>query len=318
MKFHISRIQNTDFDDVNQIYKTNPNVTFQHSLNFMSHHEGRFHDESIVVRFGNIVEAYLFAARSMSDSSVVVSHPGATFSGFVSRKQLRGLEYVEILEAVLQHFKDAGYKKFVYRDVPQIYCGVLNGDFKYSAFKNRAEIESILLSCVVDLSKTQTYSSRRSRILRKAPDNLELSGDWSHVDDYWTILSENLSSRHKASPVHTLREIKLLKGLFLKEIALLTAIDKRSGVPVAGVLIFKSERVWKAQYIASSEHGRGIGAADFLLDAIIRLGRADKIQFFDLGTSNEDSGLVLNDGLYRFKSEFGGEGVAYEQYRFQL
>jgi hypothetical protein len=39
---------------------------------------------------------------------------------------------------------------------------------------------------------------------------------------------------------------------------------------------------------------------------------------FDLGTSNRNSGLVLNDGLYDFKAQFGGGGVAYEFYELDL
>ena len=38
----------------------------------------------------------------------------------------------------------------------------------------------------------------------------------------------------------------------------------------------------------------------------------------DFGTSNENSGMYLNDGLYKYKTEFGGGGVVHEYFEFCL
>jgi lipid II:glycine glycyltransferase (peptidoglycan interpeptide bridge formation enzyme) len=49
------------------------------------------------------------------------------------------------------------------------------------------------------------------------------------------------------------------------------------------------------------------------------LGAADTgVRFFDFGISNENSGKVLNEGLYGFKSEFGCGGVVHEFYEIDL
>jgi hypothetical protein len=37
-----------------------------------------------------------------------------------------------------------------------------------------------------------------------------------------------------------------------------------------------------------------------------------------IGISTEQQGTVLNDGLYRFKSEFGGGGVVHEFFEIDL
>ena len=42
------------------------------------------------------------------------------------------------------------------------------------------------------------------------------------------------------------------------------------------------------------------------------------LQDFDFGISTEAEGMILNEGLYRFKSEFGGGGVVHEFYEMRL
>jgi lipid II:glycine glycyltransferase (peptidoglycan interpeptide bridge formation enzyme) len=76
--------------------------------------------------------------------------------------------------------------------------------------------------------------------------------------------------------------------------------------------------VWHAQYIASNESGNQVSALDAVFGAAIEEARAGGARYFDFGTSNESAGQVLNDGLFRFKSEFGGGGVAHEYYELAI
>jgi lipid II:glycine glycyltransferase (peptidoglycan interpeptide bridge formation enzyme) len=55
-----------------------------------------------------------------------------------------------------------------------------------------------------------------------------------------------------------------------------------------------------------------------IFDCAIQAARAEGKQWYDFGISNENHGVVLNDGLYRFKSEFGGGGAVHEFYELAL
>ena len=46
--------------------------------------------------------------------------------------------------------------------------------------------------------------------------------------------------------------------------------------------------------------------------------RARGACYFDFGISNEDEGRVLNEGLYRFKYEFGAGSAVHEFYELDL
>jgi len=77
-------------------------------------------------------------------------------------------------------------------------------------------------------------------------------------------------------------------------------------------MIFCSAACWHAQYIASNEEGRSLGAVDGCLGLAISQASQESIPFFSLGISNEPVSNELNHSLYKFKKEFGGGGVVHE------
>jgi lipid II:glycine glycyltransferase (peptidoglycan interpeptide bridge formation enzyme) len=87
---------------------------------------------------------------------------------------------------------------------------------------------------------------------------------------------------------------------------------------VAGVLLFITPTAHHAQYIASSGTGYAISALDLVFEYAIKAARNQDKRWFDFGISNENEGKLLNDGLYRFKSEFGGGGTVHEFYELKL
>ena len=86
---------------------------------------------------------------------------------------------------------------------------------------------------------------------------------------------------------------------------------------VAGVIIFECRRVAHVQYIASGEEGRTYGALDLLFRHLINE-RYKQFDYLDLGTSNENDGRVLNEGLIFQKEGFGGRAVCYDTYEVSI
>jgi lipid II:glycine glycyltransferase (peptidoglycan interpeptide bridge formation enzyme) len=107
-----------------------------------------------------------------------------------------------------------------------------------------------------------------------------------------------------------------LLGRVPDDIAVVVA--RHGGTPVAGVVLFDGARVSHAQYIASSSAGNDAGALDAVFGHCLARARTRGARYFDFGTSNLDEGRVLNEGLYGFKSQFGGGGVPYERYELDL
>jgi hypothetical protein len=129
---------------------------------------------------------------------------------------------------------------------------------------------------------------------------------------FWNeILSVNLEQKHGVSPVHSLKEIEKLKQLFPEHIRQFNVYhnDKL----VAGTTIFESQNVAHCQYISGDENKNALGSLDFLHHYLITKVFKDK-KYFDFGSSNEDNGMKINEGLQYWKEGFGARTIIHEFY----
>jgi hypothetical protein len=286
------------------------NATLLHTRRFLSYHGERFKDSSVLIVDSDRIVGIFPAATSPTDPSLVISHPGATYGGLVHHGWLTGMRMIEALTALCEYYVSRSYRRLLYKPTPHIYANAPAQDDLYALFRLGAQLVRCELSCAIDLAKRQPPSERRRRGLRKAKKTVTLSSDPSLLGELWEVITNNLVRRHQARPVHTLGELDWLMGRFPQEIPIHCALLE--GRVEAGVVFFNSLHVWHAQYIASTERGHHVSALDAVFEAAIAAARSTGASFFDFGTSNENGGKVLNEGLYRFKSEFGGGGVAHQ------
>lgn len=292
------------------------NATLLHTRKFLSYHGERFVDASVLIFESGRLVGVIPAARALHDSTLVVSHPGTTYGGIVHQGWLSGERMIEAFVQLKAHYRGCGYTKLLYKPLPHGYARVPSQDDLYALFRLGAQRVRCDLSCAIDLSARRTPSERRRRGLKKALKAVTLVNGGELLASLWRVLAGNLEQKHNASPVHSSAELTLLMGSFPDNIQVRCAtVD---GCVEAGVILFNSANVWHAQYIASSDTGYGVSALDAVFESAIDEARKAGARYFDFGTSNEQSGLVLNDGLYRFKSEFGGGGMAHEYYELVL
>jgi hypothetical protein len=292
--------------------------TLLHTRRFLGYHGDRFQDASLLLHDGGgQLAAVLPAAVDRTDPQRVASHPGATYGGLVHDGSLSGAAMLEALTLVKETYGKRGFATLRYAPVPWIYQRRPSGDDLYALFRLGAERTRCDLSCAVALDDGPRLSSRRRRGLTKARrEGVDVAEGPELVAELWAVVERNLAERHGARPVHSKDEMRLLVELFPEEIAVVVA--RHAGQVVAGVVLFETTRVSHAQYIASTEAGNGVGALDAVFDHCFTRAREQGRRYFDLGTSNRDAGVVLNDGLYDFKAQFGGGGVAYEFYDVDL
>lgn len=292
------------------------NSTFLHTRRFLSYHGDRFKDLSAIICDSGKIVGLFPAAASTTELEQVVSHPGITYGGIIHQGWLGGMRMIEALSALSLFYRDRGYHRLLYKAIPHIYTATPAQDDLYALFRLDAKRVRCDLSCTVDLDHCLARSERRRRGLKKAQKVVSLSSDPSLLGELWAVIAENLGRKHNASPVHTLAELALLMARFPEQIIIRCALLE--GRVEAGVVLFNAKSVWHAQYIAASQRAYEVSALDAVFDTIITQARQTGVRYFDFGTSNEDGGKVLNDGLYRFKSEFGGGGVVHEFYELRV
>ena len=289
------------------------NATFLFDRNYMDYHADRFDDNSFMFYHKGKLKAVLPANVS---GDTLYSHQGLTYGGLLLDKKATVEDVLECFDSLNSWLRKNGISKVVYKALPWIYQQYPSQEDLYAlTWKCKAQLISrdIASTIVVD-NKLKFAESRKSGIRKALSLNIEV-GESNDVDGFWHVLEDNLGNRYNAKPVHTASEMKLLMSRFPNNIKLYVA--KMNGEIVGGTLIYVTSQVVHTQYISASLEGKKHGALDLLFDYIINKVYAN-CRYFDFGKSTEQGGAYLNEPLIFQKEGFGGRGVCYDWYQWEL
>jgi hypothetical protein len=313
---HIRPYAATDSGQWDEFCANSINATFLHSRLFLSYHGERFKDLSCIVERNGEWLAILPAAEHPAQPDAVVSHPGISYGGLLHAGRLAGEDTLHAFTYLVQYYRNLNYRNFYYKLIPHIYPLSPAQDDIYALFRLKANRYRCDLSTAIDLEARLKPSERRRRALRKANQaGLVLVENNKHLAEFWLILADNLTQKHKVKPAHTLAEIQELVNRFPDNIKLVCAL--KDGKVVGGTVLFITTRVFHAQYTASNRAGHESCAMDAVFQHCIEMAQG-RGRYFDFGVSSENEGWILNEGLCRFKTEFGGSGVVHEFYHLPL
>lgn len=292
---------------------TSKNGTFLFMRDYMDYHADRFTDYSLMFYKGGRLVALL---PGNIEEDTYCSHGGLTYGGFILSYHATATVVLEAFYLLCRYLKKvAGVNKISYRTIPFIYHNYPSEEDLYALFRLNARLTERKISSVVMPGGRCSFNTLHRRKLKLARNyGLEVRQDKA-FEAFWLVLEQNLRERHNRLPVHSLEEMIHLNRLFPEEIKLYRVLD--GGETVGGCVMYLSGEVAHVQYIASTGHGREMGALDILFDCLIHQVYAGK-RFFDFGVSVEDGGRYLNEGLIFQKEGFGGRAVMYDMYELCL
>lgn len=309
----IRRYRREDKELWNSFVSKARNATFLFDRNYMDYHADRFDDNSFMFYHKGKLKAVL-PANVAGDT--LYSHQGLTYGGLLLDKKATVEDVLECFDSLNSWLCENGISKVVYKALPWIYQQYPSEEDLYAlTWKCKAQLISrnIASTIVID-NKLKFAESRKSGIRKALSLNIEV-GESNDVDGFWHVLEDNLGNRYNAKPVHTASEMKLLMSRFPNNIRLYVA--KMNGEIVGGTLIYVTPQVVHTQYISASVEGKKHGALDLLFDYIINKVYAN-CRYFDFGKSTEQGGAYLNEPLIFQKEGFGGRGVCYDWYQWEL
>ena len=309
----IRRYRREDKELWNSFVSKARNATFLFDRNYMDYHADRFDDNSFMFYHKGKLKAVLPA--NVADDTLY-SHQGLTYGGLLLDKKATVEDVLECFDSLNSWLRENGISKVVYKALPWIYQQYPSEEDLYAlTWKCKAQLISrnIASTIVID-NKLKFAESRKSGIRKALSLNIEV-GESNDVDGFWHVLEDNLGNRYNAKPVHTASEMKLLMSRFPNNIKLYVA--KMNGEIVGGTLIYVTPQVVHTQYISASVEGKKHGALDLLFDYIINKVYAN-CRYFDFGKSTEQGGAYLNEPLIFQKEGFGGRGVCYDWYQWEL
>lgn len=311
--FEIRRFTQDRTKEWNDFVRNSKNGTFLFDRSYMDYHADRFSDYSLMVFRRGKLYALLSAN---ADGTTLVSHQGLTYGGLVMNEKTTASDVVQIFKQINTKLKENGFRRVIYKPVPWIYHRQPSEEDLYAIVEIcHAKLIGRGLSSTICQSCTNKWYRVRENGSRQAQRRglvVEASEEW---DGFWEILSNNLQERYQLNPVHTVEEIKMLHQRFPQYVQL--TVVKEGNHIVGGTVLYQFEHVVHSQYIATNNRGRDIHALDYLFSIVIPNSLRDH-SFFDFGISTEKHGSYLNEGLIYQKEGFGGRGICYDWYEWDL
>jgi hypothetical protein len=290
------------------------NGHFMFLRDYMDYHSERFRDHSLMVvnEKGKLVA--IFPANQLKKE--LISHQGLSFGGILTNLKMDTLTFLNCLDSIIEYCLDNSITSILYKKLPHIYNITLSEEDTFALIYKGAKLERRDLSSALDLKHQPGLSKTRLRNVRKAlKENVSCHKSDDLLQEFHSVLVNNLARVHDLKPVHSYDELRILTNKFPDNICLYYAFH--NGELLAGVLLFITSNVAHAQYIASNEVGRKLGALDLLFDHLIKkYGRTHA--YFSFGVSTEDSGQRINEGLVFQKESFGSRAYVHDFYRLNL
>ena len=312
--FEIIRYTADRADEWNSFVAESKNGTFLFDRRYMDYHADRFEDHSLMFYYGGSLLAVLPAHLS---GETLCSHKGLTYGGLLMSVKLTIAHTMALFSEMNDYLRNKGVRHVYYKCIPWIYHRLSSEEDLYALYHVcRARMVARDFSTNIFLSAGLRWERVRRRGIVRAQQagiSVERSDDYSA---FWQVLTDNLSTKYGLKPVHSLDEITLLHSRFPENIKLYQAV--KDGTVIGGVVLYLSEKVVHAQYSSATPEGKRLGAMDLLYNQIMNFDFRD-YPYFDFGRSTENAdGSGLNETLVFQKEGFGGRGLCYDIYEYDL
>jgi hypothetical protein len=307
--YTVRRYETRDFDLWNAFVSSAKNATFLFHRDFMEYHADRFSDYSLLVFEGDTLLCILPANR-VEDR--LYSHQGLTYGGFVFTTKIKLGTVIDIAKTVFEFLHANQISSLQLKRIPPIYTSSFSEEIAYVLFLMQAKLIRRDCLSVIDMGHPILISTPRKQGIKRGEKNNLSFKEETNFEMFWnTILIPNLTKKHNAKPVHSLDEITKLHQRFPENIRQFNVYHK--DVLVAGTTVFVTGEVVHSQYISGNEQKNELGSLDFLHHKLITEIFHDKT-YFDFGTSHEDNGQKINQGLLFWKEGFGSKTVVQDMY----
>ncbi|MEJ0034459.1 MAG: GNAT family N-acetyltransferase [Bacteroidota bacterium] len=304
----IERYSSAFTNEWNTFVAESKNSTFLFNRSYMDYHSDRFKDHSLMIRLDGSLSG-LFVANEKAGK--IESHGGLTYGGLILKPEVRLNEVIQMFKSFLGYYRQLGFEKVIYKCVPAYLHIFSANEDQFALFALDAKLTRRDTSSVIMNDRRLSYQLRRKRGIIKAGRKDFLVVESKDCTKFWEdVLEPNLRDRYEAEPVHTLKEMNLLMNRFPENIKLYEV----SGA--AGVVVYVYNDCVHTQYISSTHDGRDQGALDLLIDHLIEK-FSDK-KYFSLGTSNNEGGPQLNNGVIEWKEGFGARTFVHDFYEITL
>lgn len=251
------------------------------------------------------------------EKGIFKSPTGASYGSFAV-PNLTFSEYEELLDSFIKYAKKEKIKEIFLTPPPTIYMEKPNEIEKFLLEYKGFKVKYHLITNAVDLMTLGQRENILENVEKRFRNDIILSKKrqliikiTSDINAFYPILLEN-KLKFKTTPTHTLDELLQLKQLFPKDILLFMAYDPKNKLPVAGILLFLTNKTTALVfYISMNYKYKNQKPVSRLLYEIILFLRKKHYRWLDLGVSMDtfsDNPMEPSRNLIFFKEAIKTRG----------
>lgn len=285
------------------------NGTIFHQKRFFGYHKkGKFADISLLFKKRDkIIALASFAAYQENGKKILHSHPGASWSGFVYKEQLRCRAAEEICKLTIEYAEKQNYDEIRITLPPAIYQNCHNDNLAFAMLNAGFQYSKRELTSAADLfcEKTGIDRSVRKNVNTALSGGLRVVSGDQDIVRFHQLLKYNLAEKG-TEPTHSLQELTLLKKLYPHQIELRSAYkdDDYAG----GMCNWEvKKRIWLVFYCCYKKEYVPLRVLNLLFKDTLERYRHKGARFIDFGTSSLN--MKVNHGLMKFKENYGAYSV---------
>ena len=292
------------------------NGTIFHQRKFLSYHRERtFKDCSLMFVEKAAVRAVFTGAII---NNCLYSHPGASFGGFVYN-QLAFKGANQIVDLLIAYVKKQNLKEIIIIPPPFIYYKKYNEVMEYCLYIKGFDIIEYYISSFVGLEKElfDQMHNRKKRYIKNLANQIIIKQS-NDLDSFYPILVDN-KLKHKATPTHTLEELKILMKLFPNKIKLL--LSYKNNKVIGGALNFiTTQNSCILFYNMINYKYQSLLIASLQIYESLKWAKQNNLKFLDIGVSQlyKNDKIVPHESLINFKEQFGAEAMIRKVMKLKL
>lgn len=311
-KFQVKIYQKEYYALWNNFVANAKNATFLFHRDFMEYHQDRFQDFSLLIFDSKEKLVAVLPANFVENE--IFSHQGLTYGGLVVLPKTYFTESLKIFKAVLLFLFQNNLKTLFYKEIPSFYNLSFSDEINYLIFQAKGKLIKNEINSVIDLKHEILFNNDRKKYFNKNLSTLYQIIQTNNPKNFWNkILEPLLADKHQARPTHSLVEIENLMQLFPNEILLYEVWEQEE--LKAGTVLFITKNVAHCQYISKKIEKNNF-ALDFLFQYLI-FDKYKDFNYFDFGTSHQENGAKINNGLLYWKESFGARSIVQNFYSIE-
>ena len=319
--YHIKRFDETlsaQWDDF--VENRSINGTFLHTRKFYNHNPlNERDDHSFLFYKRSRLIGILGCSLPDENNKVLISHPRATYGGFVVDKNVGVEASLAMVQLLVQEAKAQSINEIIIKNTFRIFHKKPCDEFDYALWYYGFDVKyrELEVAIPLDADLTSGYTEGTRSGLHKALKTLvvELSSDY---EVFWQLLEKTLKERYKAAPTHSYSQFCVLLNT-IGEDKIKLFVTKKEDQIIAGVVLFILNNVCvHAQYIAYNVEFQNSRPLNILLHQVSVWAQEKGYKYFNLGRANEDNGNKVNFNLFKFKESYGGRSVLRETLSLKL